>query len=248
MKLHLPAAVLLLATAIAVAPLHAHASDGGPRLAVATTARPLTVGNFNLLLGAEPGVLFASGANVYQVLLPMKFGITDELELFAGPIFQTVDPNLHDPAIGALLRLIHGGPLELGFRAGADLSLFGQVKSAGLQLGVPLRIHAGNILALDVGAHALVGLLPATTIGLSVPAGVTVNLGDSLYVGVGGEFRLPSFSDVATYSLPVSALLGYTIASGDRPFLDLGLRAGLPDLKSTANLSMAATARIYFYL
>jgi hypothetical protein len=46
----------------------------------------------------------------------------------------------------------------------------------------------------------------------------------------------------------VSALLGYTIASGDRPFLDLGLRAGLPDLKSTANLSMAATARIYFYL
>jgi hypothetical protein len=218
-----------------------------PRLAVSASARPMAIGRFNLLLGAEPGIALGGTANVPQVVLPLRFGITDDLELFAGPVAQPVDPIFHEPAIGALYRLV-GGPVEIGARLAGDLSLFGAVKTATLQLGVPLRIHAGNALAIDVGAHALIGVLPQTVFGVLVPAGVSLNLTDNLFVGAASGVKIPDFSNTGALGIPLAATAGYTVAWGDRPFLDLAARAGWDDVRASwSAFTVGASARLYLY-
>jgi hypothetical protein len=215
---------------------------------VSVSARPLAIGRFNLLLGAEPGLTVGSTPSVYQVVLPLRFGITDDLELFAGPVAQSVDPNVHEPALGVLYRFVRG-PVEIGARAAGDLSLFGAVRSATLQLGVPIRIHAGNILAIDVGAHALVSVLPqAGTFGLLVPAGVSINVIDALTIGAAGAWKLPSFASTSTFTVPLAATVGYTIAGGDRPFIDLAAQAGWNDVRTSFSaFTVGASAKLYLY-
>src|SRR5262245_28106826 len=114
-----------------------------PRLAVSVSGRPLAIGRFNLLLGAEPGVLMGGTSSVYQVILPLRSGITEYLELFAGPVAQSVAPAFYEPALGVVYRFLRG-PVEIGARAAGDLSLFGVPQRAAVQLGVPLRIHLGS--------------------------------------------------------------------------------------------------------
>ena len=218
-----------------------------PRLAVSASARPLAIGKFNLLLGAEPGIALGGASNIPQAVLPLRFGITDDLELFAGPVAQPVDPIFHEPAIGALYRFL-GGPVEIGARLAGDLSLFGAVKTATIQLGVPLRIHAGNALAIDLGAHALLGVLPGIAFGVLVPAGVSFNLTDNLFIGAASGVKIADLSNVAALGVPLAATAGYTIAWGDRPFLDLAARAGWDDVKTTPSaLTVGASARLYLY-
>jgi len=218
-----------------------------PRLAVSSSARPLAIGKFNLLLGAEPGIALGGASGVYQAVLPLRFGITDDLEVFAAPVLQNADPIAHEPGMGVVYRFLRG-PVEIGARAAGDLSLFGAVKAVTLQLGIPLRIHAGNALSIDVGAHALLGVLPQAAFGVMVPAGVSFNLTDNLFVGAASGVKIPDLSNAAALGVPLAATAGYTIAWGDRPFLDLAARAGWDDVKTTpAAFTVGASARLYLY-
>lgn len=236
-------AVVFLFTTLASS--HAFAEE--PRLAVSASARPMAIGKFNLLLGAEPGLALGGTAGVYQAVLPLRFGVTDDLELFAAPVLQNADPIAHEPGMGVVYRFLRG-PVEIGGRFAGDLSLFGAVKGVTLQLGVPLRIHAGSALAIDLGAHALIGVLPQTAFGVMVPAGVSFNVTENLFVGAAGAVKLPDFSNTAAFGVPLAATAGYTIAWGDRPFLDLAARAGWDDVRGTPGaFTVGASARLYLY-
>lgn len=241
MSFRLPLAGLLL-----LATLSSARADE-PRLPVAASARPLAIGRLNLLLGAEPGVLVGGTSSVYQAILPLRFGFTEDFEFFAGPIAQTVSPTFHDPALGILYRLL-GGPVELGLRAAGDLSLFDAVKTVGVQLGVPARVHIGSILAIDLGAHVLVGILPQSAVGLLFPAGVSFNITDALFIAAASGARVQDLANTsATFTIPLTATLGYTIAWGDRPFIDLAARAAWDEIRTAGTFTVGASGRIYLY-
>lgn len=228
----------------------AAAADGpeGARLAVPVAARSMAIGRFNLLLGAEPGVLMGGTSSAFLGVLPLRFGITDDLEVFASPVVQSVDPVLHEPDLGLLYRAIRG-PVEVGARLASDLSLFGQTRSATLLLGVPVRIHVGSMLAVDLGANASLSLMPQSGVGLLVPLGAAFNITETLFVRVDGAARIQNLSaPESSFGIPLSATLGYTIASSDRPFLDLAARAIWDDVRSAGRFSVVASGRIYLYL
>jgi len=236
---------LLLLTASRAA-----AADGAEeaRLAVPVAARSMVIGRFNLLLGAEPGVLMGGTPGAFLGVLPLRFGITDDLEVFASPVVQSVDPILHEPDMGVLYRVIRG-PVEVGARLASDLSLFGQVRSARLLLGVPVRIHVGPMLTVDLGVNTSLALIPQSEVGLLVPLGAAFNITESVFVRVDGAARIQNVSAAgSSFGIPLSAMLGYTVASSNRPFLDLAARAIWDDVRSAGTFSVVASGRLYLYL
>src|SRR5690349_16772902 len=75
------------------------------RLAVAVAQRGLTIGQYNLMLGVEGGLLHVPGSAEGLVTLPLRFGVTEDLEVFASPVLETVRPHFYEPSIGATFRL-----------------------------------------------------------------------------------------------------------------------------------------------
>jgi len=235
----------LAASCLLLALASAEARADEPRLPISVSARPLAIGRFILLLGAEPGLTVGGGTSLPQVVLPLRFGITDDLEAFAGPVAQGVDPIFHEPALGVVYRVIRG-PVEVGARVAGDLSLFGQVKSATLQLGIPLRIHAGSLLAIDLGAHALLGLLPQNAFGLLVPVGASLNLTDQVFIAAASGLKIADLGAAGTFSIPLAGQVGYTIPWGDHPFIDVAARAGWDDVRGAAGaFTIGVSGKLY---
>src|SRR3954470_22824743 len=245
MRFRTPLAGLLLLTAI----FSTEALADEPRLAVSSSARPLSIGRFNLLVGAEPGYRVAGVATAALVTLRLRFGITEDLELFASPVVQNIAPNFYEPALGVQYRFLRG-PVEVGARVAGDLSLFAQPLGATLVAGVPIRLHAGKLLSFDLGAHLRVPIISTFgLLGLEIPVGVSVNVTDSIFVSATSGVRTFVADPLGLLRFPFTAAAGYTVASGDRPFVDI---TGYVDWLEIRNLSssftVALSAKLYLYL
>jgi hypothetical protein len=230
---------------IFLASVDAHAED--TRLEVPAAARRLTIGRYNVLLGVEGGLEEGAGGGSPEFVLPTRVGVTRDLEIFAGPVIQTHDPIAHDPALGVLYRLVRGR-VEVGGTAYGDLSVFGKDKQATIGVGLPLRIHAGDRVAVDTGAIALIEVLPDTAVGAKVPVGLTVSATRKLFFGVSSGVTLADFTDAAdTLQIPVGGTVGCTIARHQRPLLDFAVRGEWADIQSPDTFGVLGSVELYLY-
>jgi hypothetical protein len=235
----------------------AHADEPAPaepvRLAVPAAARGLTIGSHNLMLGAEGGAFHANDKVYFQGVLPLRYGVTDDFELFGAPVVQGLDPILHDPALGAQYRFTHGHD-EIGIRAAADLAIFGPASAnhAAATIGIPARLHLAPSFALDLGVHVTTTFnAPSSSApyaGLLVPVGATINATDNVFFGAGSGVVIPNVKRAnETAGAPLSAIAGYTITSGPLPRFDVGARVVWDNLRVKDEYSALGFVRVYVY-
>lgn len=227
---------LVVGTAAADPPTHG--------LPVAAAGRGLTLERLAVAIGVEPGVVRADEGVGLTVALPLRVGLSDDLELFAAPVVQSVGPVLHEPAMGALLRLVDG-PVEVGLRGAVDLGLFGDPKQATVLPGLPLRLHPADPLAIDLGVSAMVRVLPETALGVFAPAGATVSVTDAVFVTASSGLRVADLADPIV-GAPLAGMVGATIGRDGKARVDLGARAGWDEVRVPDAFSVVASVRLYF--
>lgn len=202
--------------------------------------RGVILGKGTLAIGAD---LLSSNAAVqsYAATVPLRFGVTDKIDIFLNPRLQTVEPKLSDPAVGATYR-IRDGLFEIGATASLQLAVFGPVKSAGLTVGAPLRMHFRENLALDATPSLTVMALPDTTFFLSIPLAGHFNLTDA--IGLTGEAHLSMRSGSAGFS---GLVIGgsWTGATDGKPWLEIGGRMAWLTLVGGDAMQMMLFARFY---
>ncbi|GEM_PF-5529171 len=211
-------------------------------LAIAEADRGLVIGRGNLAAGADAGVFLAGDALVPQLAVPVRYGVTDGLEVFAGPQLQTEEPRLRDPALGAALRFTDG-TVEAGLRLSSDLAVFGADKVASVEVGLPARVHVGRV-AVDTGFFARFGVVGDEVATYRAPVDLRVSAADRMAVTVGSGIVVAGTPEAGA-SAPLRAGGSLTLARHDEPWLELGAAAAWSDVQALDALGVAATARWY---
>lgn len=208
-------------------------------------ARPIAIGSYNLELGIETGLAQDVDPGVL-LALPLRFGLSKDLELFGTGEYRTVQSTLRVPRLGAIYRVIDTG-VELGITAYTDVFVSG-TEGMAVVAGFPLRIHATNMLAVDTGLLGQLTLIPAKYTGVQVPLGVTLNPTHGLFLNVQGALRLGDVTALDTegaFTIPLTTAIGFSLPSGDSPLVDLGVRANWSDLQTADVLDVVAFAHFF---
>lgn len=219
----------------------AEAAEHG--LAVTAAERGLAVGRWHAAVGADAGVDLAGGAAVPRVSLPARIGLSDGFEVFFAPIARTEAPHLHDPALGARLRL-RDGDVEVAVSAAGDLAVFEPPVSASAEAGPSLRWHATDRVALDAGVLLRLGLVPDVVPGARVPLGAVCSVTRSLAISASSGLTVAATDPVAV-AVPLALRGAFTLARGDAPLLELGAGGGWTDLGVPEALAITAGATLF---
>ncbi len=223
---------------------------GGSRLPVPWAKRPLTLTKMTLAPSFAFSVLhldFGASATAMSIDAGAKFGITDDIEVEAVPLsFVFGDPNFQYGIgrIGGTYRF-----LKDDFEMGATASVnFGDGFWA-ISAGAPMRLHIGDKVRLDTGAHLYVGedtLNPRgndVVVGIAkpgatsflpdagIPVSVAYNFIDQFWAGARTGFGVASFGDFEdSIFMPLGVDVGATIpySDGQGPMLDVGAGFGFP--------------------
>lgn len=230
--------------------------EPGPRLEVRAAERPIAIGRFNILIGAEAGWLHNPPAqNDFIAVLPFRVGITQDFEIFAGPVVTTAEPHVSDPALGVLYQFLHGD-FELAARAAGNFAFFdGPIRHAGAAIGVPMRYHVARELSIDFGAHFLflvdLNAMPMTqnvAYGMLLPVGATVSITRSFFASLQTGLIIPDFEHAGdTIGAPLEVTVGYTIPDDIQPLVDLGARINWGNLRFGESFSVLGFARFYIF-
>ncbi|HSJ73773.1 MAG TPA: hypothetical protein VK904_05600, partial [Miltoncostaeaceae bacterium] len=124
-----------------------------------------------------------------------------------------------------------------------------------LGFGVPVLIRAGDSVRIDTGVQAMLTFGGDTEIGLigqrgfrfepGVPIDVTVQVMDPLYLGLNTGFTVLTFSNTDTLAVPLGARAGYTVASGNKPLVDIEARFDFPFFLAPASNDVVITDVIF---
>jgi len=196
--------------------------------------RPLT-----LPLGVLRGdlALTYQHSNFWGAAVSAGYGITDDFELDATFLPLELAPTFEytNPMVSGTYRFIHGGALEVGGFLGLTLYTHDSRFNGALTLtpGLPVLVRFGESARLDTGVFVPVtfGADRGTVLGAFAPLRFTFNLNDPLYLGVGtglGVGDASHFGD--TIYAPLNGFVGYAIAPGCSPLIDLRGTLGFPDL------------------
>lgn len=241
------------------------AQDEG--LPVRQAARPLILPHLEL----SPLV----AANVYHhdsppELLTMThlqvgaaIGLGDVVEVEVLPMWLAFSWGVgYAASLGVTGRYLDDDVVELGARARALASDEGAV----VNVGLPVRLHAGRAVRVDTGVHLNVdgftdsiGLMTLGSGDLllqpGVPVEVVVSPAEVVFVGARTGFGIVDLERAAdTTFVPVGLSVGGTIPVDDRPLLDVSAGVSLPafllpgrdeDPVSTELFSVQLLARAY---
>ncbi|MEM9069206.1 MAG: hypothetical protein AAGE52_11900 [Myxococcota bacterium] len=153
--------------------------------------------------------------------LSASFGILDDLEVGFGdrpgslrqgglvPLTLSPDADYNDIYLYGRYRLLNLDSVELGVELGLNIPVD---TDFGIQLGVPVRIRAGNIFSLDTGVEFLI-LTDPTDLFLSIPLKARIAPIDPLWIGVDTGFLFPFLDDFEGefFAIPLGFSAGYTL-------------------------------------
>lgn len=217
--------------------------EGASKLEVQVAARPIALGRYNVQIGGEIGLAQDADPGVL-VLVPARFGLSRDLELFATAEYRTVASTLRFPRLGAVYRIIDK-TAELGVTAYTDLAVAGS-DDATVLAGFPLRVHATKMVSVDTGLLGRLTVVPATYTGVQVPLGVNLNPTRSLFLTVQGAAKIGDVTDLNNaFEIPLTTSLGFTIDRGEAPLADIGVRANWSDLQTTNVLDVVAFVHFF---
>ncbi|MEQ9500034.1 MAG: hypothetical protein RIT81_24380 [Deltaproteobacteria bacterium] len=234
--------------------------DTHERYPIRFVERPLTLPRHGLVAGfaipvatapgrlgrTERAVGFAAGGS---------FGVSDDFEVSASPVVLQLAPELllGDATLAARYRFRGNDAIEVASTLRLKLP-FQEALVATPQVNV--RIHAGDVFALDTGALLEFRFSNPSIIAFGVPIRPTLQLGDHVFVG------LDSALLIATLDLPVdSIIVPLAVSAGvsvgdDRPVADLRATVEFPlfwipaadDSLVTELYVLRVTASFYFFL
>lgn len=171
---------------------------------------------------------FAAGAG---------YGITDDFELDATLLPLLLSPVFEygDPTVSGTYRFIRGDTLEVGGFLGLTLYTHNTRFNGALTItpGLPVLVRFGDSVRLDTGVFVPVtfGADRGTILGAFAPLRFTFQVNDPLYLGVGTGLGVGDFSHFGdTIYAPLNGFVGYTIAPGCSPLIDLRATVGFPEL------------------
>ena len=202
------------------------------------------------MLGAAPSYGMSDTATSGQLYLPMRYGVSDNLESFSSLLLQAAHPT---GQFGVMFQPAKR-TVEFGLRLAVTLLDRKARRTAEVQLGLPMRVQPSPVLALfatlgfavDFIQDLKLGLFPdvqqASGVSLVVPVGVVYNFGPALFAHLTGSVTMGPLAGVAA-----GGEIGYTVARRDQAWLDLGVGT---DGAVTANdrwLAASAFVRGYFH-
>lgn len=216
--------------------------NGASKLEVQVAARPIALGRYNVSVGAEVGLAQDADPGVLLVI-PGRFGLSKDLELFATAEYRTVASTLRFPRLGAVYRIIDK-TAELGVTAYTDLAVSG-TDGATVLAGFPLRVHATKMVSVDTGLLGRLTVVPATYTGVQVPLGVNLNPTRSLFFTVQGAAKVDVTDLNDAFEIPLTTALGFTIDRGEAPLADIGVRANWSDVQTSDVLDVVAFVHFF---
>ncbi len=195
-------------------PRHTLRLDGGPRW-------PLPSGQLSHFVqrDADDALLLRAGAS---------FGVTENLELgFVQPLLLYPEGDLQNPTFHGTYQFARG-TVDVGVFWGVGIPYEGHLVLRG---GVPLHIHAGNRVRLDMGAF-LRSEFPEdnTTVDLEVPFLVPINVTPQVFLGP--EVAMITWGGFEDVAVPVGFFVGYTIVTSGGTLGDISGRIRETDVRS----------------
>jgi hypothetical protein len=253
-------------------------------LPVPYVQRPLTLPEMTLAPHFSGGVThvefggFGAG-NLINLDAGASFGILDDLTVYAQPLTMLIGTGGGNSEVyygtfrlGAIYRFLStevvdiGGQFEFGATGANDvIHLTGKL---------PVLLRLADVVRIDTGL-AISGYFPingsagggivsvgtGTTIlgptGAGVPVSASFQLAEPVFLGLDTGFGIASFEEAGdSMFMPLGAHVGGTIASGDRPMVDLVGRFNFPVFLLSADSNPPTTeiwqagldARAYFDL
>jgi hypothetical protein len=278
-----PASGFAVVAAIVVAAGAAHADpspDGASlRLPVPEAQRPLTLPR--LVLAPEAGFQVDQRPDegaFGELDVSAAFGITDDLAVHAlvaplqlwtpvgygGARYGEVNRNF-GPGAGVTLRFVRG-PVELAADLSGHVFTIPDLSGGSVTPSVLLRVHATDMLRLDVAPAVTFQFATQTTalstssanaVRVAVPVTLLGNLTRSFDVGVTTGLTIYDTSDVrSSTGIPAGLLLGYAVPGPHGPVLDVDpffdfpyfLTPGRTTATNTGQYQLGLTVRGYLYL
>jgi hypothetical protein len=219
------------------------------RLPVAQAQRPIVLPR----LVASPQVAF-------QLDRRPNDGSYGELDVTGA--FGETNRN-QGPSLGAAYRFVRG-TAELGLDLSGHVFTVPGVSGGSVTPSVLLRIHAAEILRLDLDpgvTFQIATLSPsgasANTVRVSVPLGARLNLTQAFDVGLTTGLTVYDVSDARnTTGIPLGFLLGFAMAGAQGPVVDIDPFFTFPYLVMPGRASPTNTGQYqvglavtgYFYL
>lgn len=177
--------------------------DAGPRLPMGAGA-PMRDGTL--------GVLSVDGAGERETAIYLNAGLaaglTDSLDvgLLVLPLLLTPDTAYRDPVLYGTYRFSRG-ELEAGVFLGFDLPVDDALDLTG---GIPLVLHVGNQVRVDLAALLHVRFNEDSPLDLMFPFELAFNLSPRVFLGPETGIVVANFDDVL---VPLGFFVGYTFGS-----------------------------------
>jgi hypothetical protein len=149
-------------------------------------------------------------------------GVMEDLEVGAMllPVYLAPDGDFGDIEAYGRYRFLKGD-----VEVGAQVTVaFPTSTHFGLGFGAPVLFHLGR-MRIDTGLELELIFTDPTVVDIDIPAAFTFDLGDGLFAGARTGLYVPDFDDVA---IPLWGFVGYTLISGNAPFIDLVATFGWP--------------------
>ncbi len=218
----------------------AHAED----VPLSTAQRNLTLGQRDFVVGLSPALVRGEAGVGGSVTVPIRFGVTDDIEIFLGPRLQSFEPRVSDPLLGARYSLFIDDH-EVGFQVAGDLAFFGPERHVTLDFGMPMRFHLEERLAIDLGLFVRTQFVPSIDVGFRADIGARFNPIPQVGLHLDTGIHVDDMAYVPQLSIPMWLSVFYTLPQGEMPRVDAGLWLGSPDLRTRSEMVVGLTARFF---
>jgi len=207
------------------------ATSAAPALAeglpVKFSERPLTLTEGTFEIDAQfliQDLIFDTG---FALHAGVRYGITDDLEVGAIAVPLALSPSFDygNPSLWGTYRLLHG-PVELGFHVGLSIPVVSGSKF-GVTPGIVGLFGLTNTTSLWWGVLFPISFTDPVIVSLDIPLQFRLNLSENFFAHISTGLSVTDF-DFDTAMIPLGLGVGYTIAEGHHPFVDIHVGVRFP--------------------
>lgn len=212
---------------------YSYEDEGEERLPTAVSLRPLTVPQLTLVASTGIGVSripFIDNDIFAAWSAGVAFGILDSLQVFVDPIQVLLAPDVDygDIPLGVRFRF-----LDSVVEMAADLVLLIPLNTDfALTPSVPVRIHLGEVGAIDTGVRAPIRFgEPEVSASLVFPLEARFQIIEMLHVGVlSGVVAVGLQQSPIGVFVPAGVEAGFSLPGDEGPIFDIIASFAFPSL------------------